>query len=744
MPRTLAVPIEALLALLEQRAPRPLSIAEMARMLELGRYDSKRFKAALEARVASHTLRRIGKTRYQWIRERERRRTSVPPRTRADSRPRTPSQGVVEGRYSRVRAGYGFVEVAGDRATSIPHDILIPAGMQGAALHGDRTVVEILRRDRRTGRLVGRVVSVTGPAHERIIGSLERTRTGWLLVPQSDRLPPVEVVADRTLRRQDAGQVAVVRLTRAPTPARVPGGHLEQVLGAPDDPEVQFLSIAFEHGLRVEFPPTVLAEAERLPRDPPAHEFADRVDLRRLPFVTIDGETARDFDDAVCLEAQPGGSVRLRVAIADVSHYVRAGSALEDEAARRGTSVYFPDRAIPMLPARLSHHVCSLNPGCDRLVLVAEMRYDRQGRRRDARFYRSVIRSRARLTYTTVAAVLSAADTPEIRGWRGELGELLPQLRRMLALMRQLNRARREAGSLDLDLPEALIDLSDAGRSVGVRLLQRNDAHRLIEEFMLEANRAVATFLREHQVPLPYRIHEPPDRTDIEELNELLQAFGFFVDDKESVQPRQVQHLLRQIEGHRLARLLARLVLRSLKQARYTTRNAGHFGLAFPVYCHFTSPIRRYPDLLVHRQLSRLFDGEVDEARAAAETIEAACVQSSQREREAVDAERAMLDLKKAEFMLEHLLEPQRGTIVSVVSWGFFVELDAFPIEGLVRASDLRGDRYRFIEAEHALKGMRRGARFRLGDRVLVEATNVSLARREITFALLQGLAASG
>jgi ribonuclease R len=419
---------------------------------------------------------------------------------------------------------------------------------------------------------------------------------------------------------------------------------------------------------------------------------------------------------------------------------VQPGSALDAEAARRGTSVYFPDRAIPMLPPQLSNQLCSLNPGRDRLVLVAELHHDRGGRRRDARFYRGVIRSRARLTYTQVAAVLSDAQTPETDQWRAELASLLPQLRGMLALMRTLYANRVAAGSLDLDLPEALVDVSEEGRSIGVRLLERNDAHRMIEEFMLEANRFVAAFLRDQQIPFPYRIHEPPDPDDVDDLNEFLQAFGCAVRYDGQVAPRDVQRLLGELQGHRLARVLSRQVLRSLKQAQYTTTNAGHFGLAFPIYCHFTSPIRRYPDLLVHRQLGSCFDGRVEQARSDAEAIEAASVQSSQCEREAMEAERAMLDLKKAEFMLNHLHEPLPGTIVSVVSFGLFVELDAFPIEGLVRADDLADDRYFLIEAERALKGARTRQRFRLGDRLLVEATSVSLRRREIDFALLERL----
>jgi ribonuclease R len=351
-----------------------------------------------------------------------------------------------------------------------------------------------------------------------------------------------------------------------------------------------------------------------------------------------------------------------------------------------------------------------------------------------------VIRSQARLTYTRVAAVLSRTETAEITAWREELAALLPQLHRMHALMQQLYRQRVAAGSLDLDLPEALIDLSDEGRSIGVRLLARNDAHRLIEEFMLEANRAAAEFLTAGQIPLPHRIHEPPHPDSIDELNQFLGPFGVHVSYEGRPRPQDIQRLLDQLQGHRLARLLSRQVLRSLTQAQYSTRNAGHFGLAFPLYCHFTSPIRRYPDLLVHRQLAQVLDGDLDRARAEAETLEADSIHCSQAEREAMQAEWAMIDLKKAEFMLGHLLEPEPGTIVSVTPFGFYVELDAYPIEGLVRIDDLTDDRYRFIEVERALCGWRTGQRFRLGDQVVVEATNISLRRRTIDLALLERL----
>ena len=727
-------PLQPYLSLLERKAPRPLTVDEMARLLGVERFAPKPIRAGLERAVAAGQLRRIGKTRYQWRRDGEqqpgRRRTAASGRGRAAA--------TVPGRYTRVRAGFGFVEPAGHSGEGFGRDVLVPAGMEGGARHGDDVEIEIVRRDPHRRRAVGRVVRIVDRAHEAVIGTLERHGSRWLLVPLNDLDPPLIVDGEPPPADQD-GMVALARPSATP-PDAPPHGTIERVLGAPDDPDVQFAGLTYEHGIRTEFPDAVIAEAERLPADPDPGDVAGRRDLRDLPFVTIDGETARDFDDAVCLVPDANGPLRLWVAIADVSHYVAPGTALDAEAAVRGTSVYFPDRAVPMLPERLSTELCSLKPDRDRLVMVAELTFDLNGRRQSVTCYRAVIRSRARLTYTTVATVLSATDTPALRAQRIELGPLLVMLQRMLDLMRHLYRQRLRAGSLDLDLPEALLDLSAAGQAIGIRLEQRNDAHRIIEEFMLAANRAVAERLRADDMPIPYRIHEPPRPEDIDELNELLGAFGFAVEYQGEVKPRDVQQLLARLEAHPLCRVLSRQVLRALRQARYSTHNVGHFGLAFPIYCHFTSPIRRYPDLLVHRQLGRVLDGEPEAGRAEAERLQAHCEQSSTAERSAMEAERAMVDLKKCEFMMEHLLEPEPGAVVSVTAAGLFVELDAFPVEGLLRIDDLPGDRWQYLEEERALKGMRTRQRFRLGDRVVVEATNVSLRRRQIDFTLVRRL----
>ena len=781
--------LERLLELLERVAPRPLSIPELVRRLELERYDHRGLARLLDGQVALRKLRRVGKTRYQWLRPIDLRRAAArdaapatpapapsrPARTAVtrSARPHEtrPARGVMQGRYTRTRQGYGFVAPLDAPPRERGGDVFVPAGLEADALHGDVVEVRVAqrtppaRRGFRPGppRTSGEVVRVVRRALQLVVGTLTRGAppSPWLeggirrrsvrrdrqgpqrfrLIPENDLYPVFELEGGITPRDEHDGTLAVARFVGGPTTTRGPVAALERILGDANDPEVQFLTIALEHGLRVEFPPDVRTEAEALPLDPSEDDVRGRDDLRGLPFVTIDGESARDFDDAVCLEELPHGGERLWVAIADVSHYVRPGTALDAEAVLRGTSVYFPDRAIPMLPERLSNELCSLKPQRDRLVMVACVDYGRDGTIAGTRFLRGVIRSRARLTYTQVAAVLSDTTTPQIAAWRAELAALVPQLARMRALMQRLLAKRLANGSLDLDLPEALVDLSEEGRSVGVRLSVRNDAHRMIEEMMLEANQAVARFLEERSVPFPYRIHEPPDPDDVDSLNEFLGPFGLHVAYDAVVAPRDLQPVLSAVSGHALGRVLSRQVLRALMQARYSTENAGHFGLAFTTYCHFTSPIRRYPDLLVHRQLGLVLDGEAARAAGQGAAMESLSVSSSLREREAVAAERAMLDLKRCEFMLEHLLEPEPAMIVSVAPFGFFVELEAYPVEGLVRAEDLPVQ-VAFDDVAQMLIARRSGERFRLGDRVLVEATEVSLARRQITYRYLERLAA--
>ena len=661
-----------LIAILERVAPRSLTIKEIAQRLGLERWDRRALARQLDALAERRQLRPVGKTRYRFAHEVvERKPRPLRPR-------RSPTE--VFGRYTRTRSGYGFVEIHGAEAAAFQGDIFVPAGKEMDALHGDRVRVLVVRRDFRTQRASGRVVAVLERAHREILGRLELVPgprwksipSGWRLLPFSEVLPVIEVVGDAPPSREDNGRTVLVRLTRPPVGGSPWRGEVTRRLGGFDDPEVQFLSVATEHGIPLAFEAGTEAEAARLPPDPRPDEFEGREDLRELAFVTIDGETARDFDDAVHLEATPGGGRRLRVAIADVSHYVLPGSALDAEAASRGTSVYFPDRAIPMLPERLSNQLCSLNPERERLVVVAEMEYDSAGVRRGQRMYRAVLKSRARLTYTEVAALFAGGAVWQDPA-RSELPEMLASMRELMGI---LHRRRPGAGALDLDLPEIGVELDEKGHARALAVRERNDAHRLIEEFMLEANRVVAEELSGAGLPLPFRIHEPPDPADIEDLNGFLHAAGVHVSTGAQVRPSDIAEALEALRGHRLEKVLSKQILRALKQARYATDNVGHFGLAFELYCHFTSPIRRYPDLLVHRQVTSLLEGRAEAAREAAEELSAASDESSRREREAMAADpegmtRARSQLAsqrefeaRMQFTPEHVMESHQLQVV--------------------------------------------------------------------------------
>ena len=702
---------------------------------------------------------------------------------KARGRRQVSSAAGLTGALRRTRSGHSFVELD-TQPVGQKGDVRIDDGDENGAWPGDRVRVALAPQRRSDLRAKGVIVEILARSHQTVVGVLQAStdRRGgearWALFPDDERLPPIEIVSAKAVKAESPGihrrkhrhspedepaepaaeawreeqslEAAGLTLDPSAQGARVLAritswsearrgvrGRVERFLGGLDDPDTQAEMITSEFNIPVAIAAEAEREAKRVAREPEADDLVGRVDLREALFVTIDPATARDHDDAVCLESRPEGGWRVWVAIADVSHYVEEGGALDREAASRSTSVYFPDRAVPMLPEALSSHACSLVPDHDRLVLVAEMDYLADGVRHDQRFYPAVIRSRARLSYEQVAALLAETDLEPLEAERRSLGPIVPMLGQLQILMRQLLRRRLAAGALDLDLPEALLDLSEEGRTIGIRLAPRNDAHRLIEELMLEANRAVASFIELQGLPLPYRIHEEPDPADIETLNGVLAAAGARVEMRhDRVRPRDVARALATLATHRLGRVFSRRVLRALKQARYSTENQGHFGLAFETYCHFTSPIRRYPDLLVHRQLHSIFAKRQAEARSRAGLLVDEAQRSSTHERRAMDAERAMVDMKKAEFMLGHLFEPEAAVVTGVEKFGVFVELESMPIEGLLPSDTLGG--FWTLDARSGSlveSGSRR--RIRLGDRLEVEATKVSLAQRRIVFELV-------
>ena len=534
----------------------------------------------------------------------------------------------------------------------------------------------------------------------------------------------------------DQGKVVAAEISRYGTAMSPPEAVVVKIMGDPDDPEVQAQSIIFRFGLSASFPPEAHREAQNCPYEISAAEIAAREDLRDLPIVTIDGENARDFDDAVHVRKTAAG-YELLVSIADVAFYVRPDSALDQEAYARGTSVYFPDRAIPMLPEALSNGICSLNPNEDRLTKTAAIEFTAKGEVIRNRFFNSVIRSHARMTYTDVRRILVDKETECRERYRNLLDEF--NLMEELALL--IYEQRRRRGNLDFDLPEAEIILDLQGLPEDIVRAERNVAHRIIEEFMIAANEAVARHLTEKDFPTLYRVHEGPDQQALEALAPFLLSLGYRLPQKkEPIAPLEMQKLLESARGKPEERVINRVLLRSMKQAIYQPENIGHFGLASTCYTHFTSPIRRYPDLIVHRMLDRVLRGEKLKPNAREDLLrylQESGKHTSERERHAMDAEREMIALKKAQFMMNKLGEEFPGFINTLVSFGFFVELDNFFIEGLVRLSSLPGDDYDYYEKEYVIKGRRHGKQFRLGDNVRVKVVRINAFRSEIDFELV-------
>jgi ribonuclease R len=633
----------------------------------------------------------------------------------------------VEGILHVHRDGYGFVHPSSGEGDNI----FLPPDEAARALDNDRVVVEARGRP---GRMEGRLVRVRDRVRQLVVGTYtEQGKRNAFVVPYDKNLQtqgPIRV--PRTQMARD-GDVVKVRLgvgAELLEPGEGLYGEVAGSVGRPGDPSAEVLSIAYSQGFSDEFPSEVMDEADRV-RPVVSEEEAlgeERRDLRTLPLITIDGEDARDFDDAVHAETHPQGW-RLVVAIADVTHYVREGSALDAEALRRATSVYLPDRVLPMLPERLSNGICSLRPDEDRLCMVADMVLDRSGKLVSSELYPGVMRSHARCTYNEVQDVLDGKDVPHRNAFR-------PHFERLMALARVLTKMRKERGAIDFNLPEHKVVLDEQGNPSRMERRERKDSHRLIEECMLAANEAVARFFREAELPSVYRYHGEPDEEKLAVFAQLAQAYGFQL-RPDQVSPKELNAFMTQLQGHPEERALNQLLLRSMMQAVYTASDVGHYGLAAEYYLHFTSPIRRYPDLLVHRLLKAHW-ARSGEARSPAQLereelrLEDMAVQSSERERAAMQVEREVVSFYAVLMMKDRIGEEFDATVASVVDFGFFVELDEVHVEGLVRA-DTFGPGARFDKATHAfvLSG---GRRVKVGQKLRVRLANVNLALRRIDF----------
>jgi ribonuclease R len=657
-------------------------------------------------------------------------------------------ESLVAGTLSCHKDGYGFL-VPEDR-TLYSQDIFIPARNMEDALHGDRILIKVAKKPRPAPRgpsgrrqtpkkgeerLEGSVVRVLERKNPSIVGRYYEHPRFPFAVPLDARIIHDIRVPFHSNKGARSGQIVVLALTVPPGRHQEPEGRVIEILGYPGDKDIEYRIVEAKFALPVEFGEAAQAEADSVPGEVLEMEKNGREDFREEAALTIDGETARDFDDAVTLTKLKNGFYRLGVHIADVSHYVIEGSAIDREAYARGTSVYFPDRAIPMLPPRLSSGICSLKPGVDRLVFSVIMDVDTKGEVAECRFCEGLLRSRARMTYTSVAKILIQQDPEE----RARHEELLPTLEAMEELCRILAKKRYRRGAVDFDLPEAEIDFDESGKVISVVQAERNMAHRIIEEFMLLANESVARQLSAGGGPALYRIHEKPDAHKVDDFAEFALALGYRLENKSGeCHPRDFQKFVEQLEGKVEGRFLAYLMLRSFMQARYSETNVGHFGLATQEYTHFTSPIRRYPDLIVHRLLKECLRATPNTVWRAemVEHLPLLAAHTSARERNADEAEREIEKIKKVEFMSAKVGDEFAAIVYSVTRQGFFVELLDHFVEGFVPAATLVDDRYLYKERTHTFVGERNRKRFELGSRVNVRLDHADRETLRLSFSV--------
>jgi ribonuclease R len=641
---------------------------------------------------------------------------------------------LVVGRLTCNPGGFGFV-VPEKRAPDQP-DVFVAATNLKEALHSDRVVVRIERVSPKGPE--GRIIRVLERGIQRIVGRYEADgRFGGHVVPFDRR-----VLHELFIPAADAGDalpglMVLAEITRPPTATRNPAGRVLRTLGRIEDPGVDLAVVMAKYDLPEAFPAEVEAEAAKVPESVSAEDVAGRTDFRPWATVTVDPETARDHDDAISLDRLPNGHWLLAVHIADVAHYVPVGGLLDQEAYLRGTSVYFPDRVVPMLPHALSSSICSLVDGQDRLTQSVLLELDGKGKVQRAEFHDGVIRSAARMSYQQVQAIVDGDSELRTR-----FAPLVPLFERMDELAKLMRKRRYERGSLDFDLPEPKLVLGASGEMTGIVAYDRLDSMRTIEEFMLAANEAVAERLSKAGVGALYRIHEAPDPERAREFSELAASLGYRLNTSEAeLKPEDFQLVLRQIVGKPEEKLISYLLLRTMKLARYHEENLGHFGLATDMYAHFTSPIRRYPDLVVHRALRTLRGGPDPEAQALLrEALPEMGRHLSERERKATDAERELIEWKKVRFMAGKLGEKLSGYVTGVQAFGLFVELEEIYVQGLVHVSSMTDDYYLFDQKAHQLKGENTKKAYRLGDKVEVQVAKVDLERRQIDFALVDVL----
>lgn len=635
----------------------------------------------------------------------------------------------VVGTFTAHAKGFGFVTIEGEE-----EDIFIPESKVGDALHMD--TVQIVVSPLATGRRKeGAVVKVLERGMKQIVCTYEQSKNFGFAVPDNPRFAQDIFIPLEKSKGAVKGHKVVVEITKYAKPGKSPEGKVVEILGHVNDPGTDILSIVRAYDLPVEFSEKIMHQVENVAKDVSEADMAGRMDLRDVVMVTIDGEDAKDLDDAVSV-TMDGENYVLGVHIADVTNYVQEKSALDVEALKRGTSVYLVDRVIPMLPHALSNGICSLNAGENRLALSCIMTINPKGEVIDHTIAETVIKVDTRMSYTSVKKILEDKDSEEIAKYE----KLVPMFEMMRDLAGILRKKRMTRGSIDFDFPETKVILDANGKPVEIKPYDRNVATKIIEDFMLIANETVATDYYWQELPFVYRTHDNPDSEKMQKLSAFINNFGYNIHiSRDEVHPKELQKLLMKIDGTPEEALISRLTLRSMKQARYTTVNSGHFGLAASYYCHFTSPIRRYPDLQIHRIIKENLRGRMNENRIKhyEEILDDVAKQSSERERRAEEAERETVKLKKVEYMEDHLGEVFEGVISGVMEWGIYVELPT-TVEGLVRVADMNDDFYHFIEETYEMIGERTGKSYKLGQKVRVCVEGTDRVTRTIDFSLVE------
>ncbi|WP_297436449.1 ribonuclease R [uncultured Clostridium sp.] len=697
-----------ILSLMQEEAYRPMDIQDLVKIFGISTKEYKTFKKIIRGMVVEGLVMRDSKEKLGLA-------------TR---------MGMVAGKIQIHQKGYGFVlpDEEGRK------DVFIPKSNMGSAMNGDKVLARILKEDNDGKKCEGEIAQITERALNVIIGRYEDSKNFGFVIPDDKRMLKDIFVSKKDRHKAESGDIVQVEITRWPQEGKKPEGKIVEVLGRKGDSGLDIISVIKRYALPEEFPEEVLEAADEITEDIPETEINRRTDFRDLRMVTIDGEDAKDLDDAVSIERLDGGLYRLGVHIADVTHYVREGSPLDEEALKRATSVYLVDRVIPMLPRKLSNGICSLNPQVDRLTLSCMMTLNENGKVINHEVHESVIRTNERMTYTAVTDILKGDK---------ELNEkydyLVDDFKAMQELALILNKKRMDRGAIDFEFPECKIILNDAGKAVDIKPYERGISNRMIEEFMLACNETVSEHFFWAGVPFVYRIHEEPNPEKLDKFKDFVKNLGYSINWGNEITPKSISEVANMVKGKDEENVVSTLLLRCMMQAKYSEVHDGHFGLAAEYYSHFTSPIRRYPDLQIHRIIKESLNGKIDDERSKelSKAVAFSSKQSSEMERVAQDAEREVDDLKKAEYMKDKVGMEFDGIISSVTSFGVFVQLPN-TVEGLIHITDFKDDYYVFDDVRLSLIGERNKKLYTLGDKMKVLCAKVDVDNREVYFAIAE------